>query len=107
MEGGDEGQPAAARGQHLAGQQSADRVGNGVVDMQQVKLMEFSNLGHARGQRQVVGRELEERIAGDGNLVVVDAVVASAEPEGLRVGDEMHFVAEGGQFDAQFRGHDA
>ena len=78
VQGSDEGQPAAARGQHLARQQRTDRVRNGVVHMQQVKFAEFSHFGHPRGQRQVVGRELEERVAGDRNLVVMNAVVAPA-----------------------------
>jgi hypothetical protein len=39
--------------------------------------------------------------------VIEDAFVAAAEAEGLRVGDEVDLVAEGGQFDAEFRGHHA
>src|ERR1035437_3995452 len=77
------------------------------MHVQQVKFMEFSNFGHPRRQRQIVGWKLEERIAGDMNLVIVDAVVPSAEPERLRIGNEVHLMSERGQFDAQFRGHHA
>jgi hypothetical protein len=39
--------------------------------------------------------------------VVEDAFVASAEPEGLRVGDEVDFVAHWREFNAEFGGHHA
>ena len=67
------GSRRAARGEHLARQQGADRVGNGVVHVEQVEFVELGHLRHARGQRQIVGRELEERIAGDRDLVIKDA----------------------------------
>ena len=77
------------------------------MHVQQVERIELGHLGHARGQRQVVRRKLEQRITGDRNLVIEDAVVAAGEPEGLGVGDEVDFVAECGQLDAQLRGDHA
>ena len=96
VERGDEGQAAAAGGEHLAREQGADGVRDGVVDVEQVELVELGDLSHARGQGQVVGGKLEERIIGDGDLVIEDAVVAAVEAKGLRVGDEVDLVAEGG-----------
>ncbi len=37
----------------------------------------------------------------------VNIGLASAEPEGLRIGDEMNLVATGSEFDAELRGDDA
>ena len=64
------------------------------MDVQQVEIVEFGDLGHARGESEIVGREFKERITGDRHLVIEDAVVATAEAEGRRVGDEVHLVAE-------------
>jgi hypothetical protein len=75
--------------------------------MEQIEFVEFGNFGHARGESQIVGRKLEERIAGDRNLVIEDALFAAVETEGLRVGDEVHLVTECRQFNAQFGGYDA
>ena len=77
------------------------------MHMQQIQLVKLGDLRHPRGQRQIVRRKLEERIAGDRNLVILNAVVAPAQPEGLRIGDEVNLVAQRGQFDAQFRSHHA
>src|SRR5580698_5790831 len=75
--------------------------------MEQIEIVELGYLSHARRQSKVVGREFEERIAGNGDFVVVNAVVASAEAEGLRVGNEMDLVPRSREFDAKFRGHHA
>ena len=77
------------------------------MHVQQIQRIQLGDLGHPRGQRQIIGRELEERVTGDGNLVIEDAVVAPAQPEGLRIGDEVHLVAQRGKLDAQLRGHHA
>ena len=44
---GDKGQPDAARGQHLTRQQSTDRVGNRVMHMQQVQIVELGHFRHS------------------------------------------------------------
>ena len=101
VERGNEGQSSASCSQHLAGEQRGDGVGNGVMHVEQVERVVFGHFGHARGESEIVRRELEERIAGDGNLVVKDAVVAAVEAEGLRIGDEMNLVAEVRELDAE------
>src|SRR5579872_2151826 len=50
---------------------------------------------------------LEERIAVDVHLVEVDVGFAAIEAEGRRRGDEVDFVAAGGEFDAEFSGDHA
>jgi hypothetical protein len=105
VHGGDKGQTPAADGDHLPGQQRAYRVRNGVVDVKQVKAVELGHFRHARGEGQIVGWKLEERIAGDRHLVIKDPLVAAGQAEGLRVRDEVDFVAQRSQFDAKFGGH--
>ena len=107
VQGGHERQMTAARGEHLPRQQRRNRVRNRVVHVQQIERVVLRHFGHARGQRQIVRRKLEERVTGDGNLVIEDAVVAPAQAEWLRVGDEVDLVAESGQLDAQLRGDNA
>ena len=46
------------------------------------RAVELGDFGHARGEGEVVGRVFEERIAGDRNLVVEDAVVAAVRRKG-------------------------
>ena len=109
---GDDGQIAAARGlllrlRHLARQQRGDGVRNGVVDVQQIERVELRDLGHARGQRQVVGRMLEERVVVDIHLVEEDVGFAAAQPERQRRGDEVDLVAARRQLNAKLRGNHA
>ena len=47
--------------EHLLGQEAGDGVRDRVVDVEQVELVLARDLGHLRGQRQVVRRVLEER----------------------------------------------
>ena len=44
------GQRATASCQHLPGEQGADGVRNGVVNMEKVEIAELGDLGHTRGQ---------------------------------------------------------
>ena len=107
VERGDEGKMEAARGEHLAGEQRADGVRDGVVNVEEIERVELGDLGHAGGEGEVVGRMLEEGIVRDGDFVEVDVGFAAGEAEGLRVGDEVDLVAAGGEFDAEFGGDDA
>jgi hypothetical protein len=107
VEGGDEGEMAAAGGEHLAGEQGADRVRDGVVDVEDVERVKLGDLGHAGGQGEIVGGVLEERVVVDLDLVKVDVGLAAGEAEGLRGGDEVDLMAARGELDAQFGGHDA
>ena len=49
-------------GEHLLRQQSAHRMRDGVVHMQQVERVNVGHLRHPRGQRQIIGRIVEQRI---------------------------------------------
>ena len=69
---------------------------NGVVDMQQIERVELRDLRHARGQRQIVGRVLEERVVVDIDLVEVDVGLASAQAKRQRGGDEVDLVSARG-----------
>ncbi len=80
---------------------------DGVVHVQQVEIVELRDLRHAGGQRQVVRRIVEQRIARNFHLVIVDVRFLAPQPDGLRVGNEVDFVSALRQFQAQFRGHDA
>ena len=80
---------------------------DGVVDVQQIQLVGLRHFGHARRQREAIGRILKKRIGGDFHLVVVDARDIRIEPDGIGVTDEVDLVAASGQFEAQFRGDNA
>ncbi len=56
VQGCDEWQTSTSRpgSQHLAGEHCADRVGNSVVHVQQVEIIELGDFGHARCERQIV-----------------------------------------------------
>jgi hypothetical protein len=75
------------------------------VNVEKVEIAELGNLEHARGQCQIVWGKLEKRVTGDGNFVIEDAVVTSAQAERLRVGDEMDLVTRGGKFYSEFGGY--
>ena len=107
VQGGDEGQALAIAGEHFARQKRRDGVRDGVVDVEQIELVVVGDLGHARGEREVVGRELKERVIGDRNFVEGDVLLAPAEAEGLRIGDEVDLMAGGGQLDAELGSDDA
>ncbi len=109
VERGDEGQAAASRTvrQHLARQQSAHGVRNRVVHVLQVKIVQLGNLSHARGQRQIVRRIIEQRIPRHFDFVIVNVGFLAAQPDGLGIGDEMNLVAALGQFETEFGGHHA
>ena len=109
MQRGNEGQAAASRTirQHLARQQRAHRVRNRVVHVQQVEIVQLGDFSHARGQRQIVRRIIEQRIARHFDFVIVNVGFLAAQPDGLGIGDEMNLVAALGQFESEFRGHHA
>src|SRR5690606_35974958 len=59
---------------------------------------------HSHGQREIVGRILEERILADVDLVEVDPREERREAEGLLVRDEVHFVPALGERDPELGG---
>ncbi len=78
-------------------------MGNGIVDVQQIEIVDFRHLGHARGQRQVIRRIVKQRIMRDLYLVIENVGLRSLQPERLRIGDEMNFVSALRQLNSQFR----
>src|SRR5581483_1032920 len=106
MKCGNKGQPSCLRtgGKHLLRQVRAYRMRDGVMHVQQVEPVNLRHLGHARGQRQIVGRVVEQRIVRDLDLVKED-VRLRLQPEWLRVGDEVHLMTALRKFDPQLGGH--
>jgi hypothetical protein len=97
----------AAAGQHLLRQIRRDGVGNGVVDMEQVELVELGNLRHAGSQREIVGRMLEQRVVKHLDLVEVNIGLAARKAERCGRGDEVDVVATRCQLDAKLGGDHA
>ncbi len=75
--------------------------------MQQIEIVELRHLRHARRQRQIIRRIIEQRIARNFHLVVMDVGFRPSQPDGLRVRNEMDVVTALSQFQSQFRGHHA
>ena len=101
---GHKGKPATVARQHLPGQHGADRMGNRIVNVQQIEVVIFRDLRHARRQGQRVRRKFKQRIVRDRDLVKMNSLFATAESKRLRVRDEMNVVAAIGQLDSQLRG---
>jgi hypothetical protein len=80
-------------------------VRNGVVNMQQVEIVQLRNLCHARGQCQIVRRVIEQRVTRNLYLVIMNIGFFPAQPDGLGIRDEMNFVTALGQFQSEFRSH--
>ncbi len=97
----------AARGEHLAGEQGADGVRNGVVDVEEVERVELGDFRHAGCEGEIVRRVFKERVVRHGDFVKVDIRFASGETKRLRVGDEVDLVAARGEFDAKLGGDDS
>ena len=70
--------------------------------MQDVELVIAHHFVHPHGERQIVWRILEERIASDVHLVKPDPRQEARQAERLLIGDEVHFVATRGERDAKF-----
>jgi hypothetical protein len=71
------------------------------MHVQNVQAVDFGHLRHARGQRQIVGRILEQRVLRNRDLVEVDLRVRGVQPDRLLVGDEVNLVAAVRQLNAQ------
>jgi hypothetical protein len=77
---------------------------DGIVHMQKVEIVELRNFSHAGRERKVIRRVVEQRVAGDFHLVIVDVRLLASEANGLCIGDEMDFVPALRQLQAKFRG---
>src|ERR1700722_9273686 len=69
--------------------------------MQQIERIVLGHFCHARREREIVRRKLEERVVRDRNLVIKDALIAAVQAEWLRIRDEMDFVAESRELNAE------
>src|SRR5215510_3494576 len=90
--------------QHLPGKHCTYRMGNGVVHVEQIEIIDLRNFRHPRRQRKIVWRVLEQRILGDRNFVIPDIVVERSQAEGLRVRDEVNLMPTMGELNSQFGG---
>src|SRR5262249_23806994 len=75
------------------------------MNMQDVQVVNLRYLRHARGQREIVRRILEQRILRYSNFVEKNLGVAGVQSDGLLVSDEMDFMPAGSQLNAQLRSH--
>ena len=107
VQSGHKGQPFLLRaiGEHLPGQHRTHRMRNRIVHMQQVQIVKLCNLRHASGQGQVIRRIVEQRIPRNLDFVIMDIRFRAPEADGLRIRNEVDFVAALRQFQAEFGGH--
>ena len=77
------------------------------MHVQQVEIVKFGDFRHARGQRQIVRRIFEQRIAGDFHFVIVNVGMGAAQPNGLGIRNEMNFVIAFRQLQPQLGRDDA
>src|SRR5262245_38196021 len=80
---------------------------NCVVNVEDIQLLRLGNFGHAGGEGETIGRKLEERIRRYFDFVIVNALVAGGETDGVGVGNEVNLVTARGEFHTEFRGDDA
>src|SRR5579864_671126 len=80
---------------------------NRVMDVQDVQVINFRHLRHARGQRQVIRRILKQRILRHGDFMKEDAGLLGIQADGLLISDEMHFMAALRQLNAKLRPHNS
>ena len=90
----------------LFGQIGAGRVGEGIMGMNDVEMMDLRQFDQFGGQPQLVGGELEQRIGRDFDLVNENVLMERAQTKGGRVADDMDLMAFLSQTDRQFRGDD-
>ncbi len=70
-------------------------------------MLPLRDLGHARREREIVGRMLEQRIVKQLHLMEVDVAFAAGEPERRGRRDEMDIVAARRELDAELGRDDA
>jgi hypothetical protein len=78
--------------QHLSGDPGARRVRNRVVTVQQLEAVGAHDFVHPYSEGEVIGRELEQRVAPDVYFVEENAGQKGRQPERLPVRYEMDFV---------------
>ncbi len=105
MKRGDEGE--TARGGHGTREHRADGMGNGVVDVEEVKGFGLEDFEHLGGEGERVRRVIEKRVAGDFDFMKMDVRVVGIHADGRGVADEMDVVAAGGELLTELGGDDA
>jgi hypothetical protein len=95
-----------------AGEDRRHRVGHRVVHVHEVELVVAGDLDDLGGERQRVGRVLEERIVRHHHLVVEEPRLGRRRLEQRqarreRVADDVHLVAAGGERHGELGGDDA
>src|SRR6266853_3807441 len=73
-----------------------------IMHMQEIKVVKLGHFSHAGGQRQVVRRVLEQRVARNFHFVIVNIRMGATQPNRLGVRNEVNFVVTLGQFHPQF-----
>ncbi len=91
--------------EHLLGEEAGDRVGDRVVDVEELEAVLARGLRHLHREGEVVGRVLEERVARDVHLVEADVLLEVAEAERQPVGDDVDVVAPAGELLAELGRH--
>ncbi len=107
MQCGDDGEIAALVGKHLLGEQCAHGVRDGIVNVQKIERVELGDLSHSGRKCKIVGWVFEKWVVCDGYFVKMNVGLSAGETEGLRVGDEVNFMATCREFDSEFRGDDS
>ena len=75
------------------------------MNVQQVEVVILRHLGHARRQRQIVGRVLEQRIARNFDLMEANVGLRRDQTYGLRIGDEMDLMPALRELQPELGGH--
>src|SRR5208283_2928197 len=105
MKSGDERK--TARSGHGTCQQGADGVGNGIVNVKEVKRFFLEDLEHFRGEGEGVRRMIEQRIGDYGGLVKMNVGIILIHANGRGIGNKMDVVPAGGKLLAKFGCNDA
>src|SRR5215471_16721599 len=80
---------------------------NGIVDMQNVELINLRHFRHARGQRQVIRRIFKQGVLRDCYLVKKNVRMVRAQADGLLVGNKVDLVSAGSKLNSQLRANHA
>src|SRR5438874_6638975 len=105
MQSGDEWETAGRS--HGASEKRAYRMGNCIMDVEQIQRLGFEDFEHFGGESQGVRRMIEQRIGGDFNFVEENVRVVQVHADWWSVADEMDVMAASSKLLAKFRGDDA
>ena len=80
---------------------------DGIVYVEQIKVLCFGNLHHFYRKRKRVGRVVEQRIAGNFHFVELDSIIGVGQANWRRVADEMDLMTARSQLHSQLGRDDA